>query len=570
MNNDATSSRVALYARVSSEAQTRDGTIESQLEALRQRIIADNAMTDQELSFIDDGYSGTTLIRPALDRLRDQAAAGVFCRLYVHSPDRLARRYAYQVLLAEELKASGVEVVFLNRSLGENPEDNLLLQVQGMVAEYERAKILERSRRGKQHAAQQGSVSVLGRAPYGYRYHTRQMGGGQAKFMVHFEEARIVNDMFTWMAMERVSLYEIARRLKAKGIPSVTGQAFWNRGTLHRILHNPCYKGCAAFGKHRSVPYQPRLRPMRNKPEQPRRPVNMQPVPPEQWINIPVPAIVDAAVFDAVQQQFTENRQRHRRASGGAKYLLQGLIVCRDCGFAMCGCRTRGLQYYRCIGNNSARDSGIRVCQSRSIHGEPLDQAVWKDVQTLLNDPWRVEAEYQRRRDLSASQGKDGPDAVRLQKQVGQARRQIERLIDAYGQGLINKSEFEPRIRSTRDYLTTLETDLQSHVDEQRQLQELRVVIDHLKTFADRVRDGLDGATDLDRRAIVQALVKRIEVDAEKVNIVYRVNCVPFALGPKWAQAQDCRARGGAAARRVAPSSTHLKVRHLIRRWRRN
>ena len=159
--------RVALYARVSSEQQAQAGTIDSQIEAILQRARADGAGIEPEMRFIDEGHSGATLIRPALERLRDLAAAGGVDRLYVLCPDRLARSYAYQVLLVDELQRCGVEVGFVNRDLGKTPEDQLLLQVQGMVAEYERAKIIERSRRGKLHAARRGSVSVLSGAPYG-------------------------------------------------------------------------------------------------------------------------------------------------------------------------------------------------------------------------------------------------------------------------------------------------------------------------------------------------------------------------------------------------------------------
>src|SRR5262249_54387990 len=134
--------RAALYARVSSDKQADEGTIASQVAALKQRCHEDNLLVEEELSFIDDGYSGTTLVRPALERLRDVAASGMLDRLYVHSPDRLARRYAYQVLLLDEFQRSGVEVVFLNHPIGGSAEDQLLLQVQGMVAEYERAKLI--------------------------------------------------------------------------------------------------------------------------------------------------------------------------------------------------------------------------------------------------------------------------------------------------------------------------------------------------------------------------------------------------------------------------------------------
>ena len=153
--------RVALYARVSGEKQAKEDTIDSQIESVTQRIANDALVCDPELRFIDDGVSGTILARPGLERLRDQAAAGAIDRVYMLDPDRLSRKYAYQVLILEELARCGVEVVFLRNPVGRGPEQDLLLQVQGMIAEYERAKIMERCRRGKQHAARRGSVNVL-------------------------------------------------------------------------------------------------------------------------------------------------------------------------------------------------------------------------------------------------------------------------------------------------------------------------------------------------------------------------------------------------------------------------
>ncbi len=171
----------AMYARVSSEQQAEAHTVASQVAAVRERVAADGLTVSEAMQFLDEGYSGATLIRPGLERLRDVIAAGPVDRLYVHSPDRLARTYAYQVILVEEFRQAGVEVVFLNRALGRSPEDDLLLQVQGMIAEYERAKIIERHRRGKRHAARAGAVNVLSGAPYGYRYISKYEGGGQAR-----------------------------------------------------------------------------------------------------------------------------------------------------------------------------------------------------------------------------------------------------------------------------------------------------------------------------------------------------------------------------------------------------
>src|SRR3954451_7823164 len=261
---------VAIYARVSSEQQATSNTIDSQIAALEARLAQDGLCLPPDCRFIDDGYSGATLVRPALERLRDAVAAGNLDRLYVHSPDRLARRYAYQVLLIDEFHRAGVEVVFLNRPIGLSPEDDLLLQVQGMVAEYERAKILERSRRGKRHAARKGAVSALSGAPYGYRYTDKRHGGGVARYEVVEDEAAVVRQMFGWLGRDRVSIGEVGRRLRQAGRRTRAGVA-WQRGTVWRLLKNPAYAGRAAFGKTRAGPLRPRLRPIRGSCGQPRR-----------------------------------------------------------------------------------------------------------------------------------------------------------------------------------------------------------------------------------------------------------------------------------------------------------
>jgi len=241
--------RVAIYARVSGESQAKEDTIASQLEAVARRVADDALECDPELRFVDDGVSGSILVRPGLERLRDQAAAGAIDRLYVLDPDRFSRKYAYQVLLLEELDHCGVEVVFLRNPPGRGPEENLLLQVQGMIAEYERAKIMERCRRGKQHAARRGSVNVLSGAPYGYRYIGKHEGGGEARYQVMAEEARVVQKIFEWVGQERRSIGEVCRRLKDEGVPTRTGKSAWDRSVVWLVLKNPAYKGTAAFGK---------------------------------------------------------------------------------------------------------------------------------------------------------------------------------------------------------------------------------------------------------------------------------------------------------------------------------
>jgi site-specific DNA recombinase len=538
-SRDHRAMRAAIYARVSSERQAQEDTIDSQVQALREHVHEDGLELDDELCFLDDGYSGSTLVRPALERLRDQAAAGAIGRLYVHSPDRLARRYAYQVLLVDELENAGVDLVFLNRPLGRGAEDDLLLQVQGIVAEYERAKILERSRRGKLHAARRGRVSVLSQAPYGYRYVGKELTGGEARFDVCLPEAQVVRDIYRWVAHERLSISQAARRLGEQSVPSPRGRACWDRSTLWGILRNPAYKGMAGFGKRRIGPRLPRPRPRRDGREQPRRPVSWYRTPSEQWTGIPVPAIIEEELFEAVQEQLRENKQRHRLAKREAKYLLQGLIVCTCCGYAMCGRRYDGRLYYRCVGNVVHRMTRQRVCQSRSVRGETLEAALWADVSALLAEPQRIEQEYQRR--LSLGDRTDAsPDWRKRQMLTSRVQRQISKLIDAYGDGLIDKEEFEPRIRGARQHLEKLQAETRSQEELQVQIREIRMVVGELEEFSKRVHGGLENADQETRRRIIARLVKRVEVGEEEIRVVYRVGCTPFEPAPGGGPWQDC------------------------------
>jgi len=530
--------RAALYARVSSEQQAQAGTIDSQIAAILTRAAEETVSIEPELRFVDDGHSGATLVRPALERLRDQAAAGAIDRLYVLCPDRLARSYAYQMLLVDELQKCGVELLFLNHPLGKTPEDNLLLQVQGMVAEYERAKIIERGRRGKLHAARQGRVNVMGKAPYGYRY-LPASGGETARYQVEFAQASVVQEIFQWVAHERLSLKQACKRLEKQGVLSPSGKGRWNTSTLLGMLRNPAYKGLAAFGRRRNgPPIRPRLRVRRNGHEHPRNGQGSYRTPSQEWISIPVPSIVDEALFEAVSEQLAQNRQRHRQGQRPIRHLLAQLLVCKCCGYAYGGRYNGGAarkckySYYRCAGTEAHRFGGQKVCENKSLRQDLLDAAVWNDVRSLLSDPARVQEELQRR--IAGDQ----PDAqeqahTKLSGQIEKVRRAIARLIDAYGEGLMEKSEFEPRIKSARTQLAQWQEQLQQQIDQQTRAREMRLLIDNLQTFSRQVASGLENADWATRRQIITTLVKRVEIEPNQVTIVYRVNLDPFDPSPR-------------------------------------
>jgi site-specific DNA recombinase len=525
--------RVAIYARVSSEQQAQEQTIASQVAALRQRVADDGFELPEELCFLDEGVSGSTLLRPALERLRDAAYVGGFQKLYVHSPDRLARRYAYQVLLVDELAKHGVEIAFLNRAIGVSPEEDLLLQMQGMFAEYERAKIMERSRRGKRHAATRGSVNVLSGAPYGYRYVSKRDGQGHASYEIHEEQAAVVKQMFEWVGRDRVSLGEVSRRLQAKGVASATGKSWWDRTSVWGILKNPAYMGSAAFGKTRTGPRRAQLRKPRGQAKVPRRTASTYDTKPEEQITIAVPALVSPELFASVQEQLTENRLRGRERRRGAKYLLQGLLECQCCGYAYYGkpvsrSSAKGkatYAYYRCVGTDAYRFGGQRVCQNAQVRTDKLDQAVWDDACELLRNPQLLRKEYERR--LAAP---DSSDTERsLQKQIATAQRTMNRLIDIHTDGLIDRDEFEPRLERARRRHAELESklgSLRSQTQEQTALREALACVD---SFSEAVRANLDQADWTTRREILRTLIDRIVIEPTQVRIVYRINFPLFA-----------------------------------------
>ena len=239
----------AIYARVSSDRQRREQTIQSQTAALRELAAARGLLVPDDLVFEDEGVSGAVLRRPELERLRDLAVEGRFEVLLCLAPDRLARRYAYQVLLLEEFERAGIEVVFAKEpERSGTPEDELLRQFQGMIAEYERAQIAERCRRGKLHRARAGAVSVLARAPYGYRY-VKKSEHADALYEIDEVEAPVVREMFRRYAEDGESIGRIARWLAEPGVTTRTGKTGWNTATIWGILRNPAYAGQAAYGK---------------------------------------------------------------------------------------------------------------------------------------------------------------------------------------------------------------------------------------------------------------------------------------------------------------------------------
>jgi site-specific DNA recombinase len=313
---------------------------------------------------------------------------------------------------------------------------------------------------------------------------------------------------------------------------------------LRRLLHNPAYKGEALYGRHRVVEHRVPLRPRRGQPAVPRRHRSLtregtEPIP------IPVPALVSAERFEQVAEQLRENQKRLRCRLAQASYTLQGLLVCGRCGYALYGHKSRGkgkvYAYYQCGGRRLTDAAGARKCSCRGVQGPALDEAVWADVCALLAEPERVEQEYQRR---LQSERNENPNTDSLNKQIASIKKMIGRLIDAYSEGLLDKAEFEPRLRPARERLARLEAAAQAEAEAAAQQAELQLALGRLQQFAQEIHEGLNNADWRTRRDIIRAVVREIVVSEQEVRIVYRVPHRPFVEGPSGASFHDWRSRG--------------------------
>jgi len=521
----------AIYARVSSEQQREAHTIASQTAALIELARTLDVEVPKAWIFEDDGYSGATLERPGLERVRDLAAEGQIQAVLVYSPDRLSRKYAYQILLIEELTRHGVETRFLNAPQGVTAEDQLVVQFQGMIAEYERAQILERSRRGKRHRARAGEISVLSGAPYGYRY-IRKSEDAPASYAVIEAEARVVRQVYEHYTTAGWSIGAITRWLNDQRVATRKPGARWERSMVWAMLRNPAYRGAAGFGKTRVAARQRVTRPLRVRGGVPTRDSAHHERPREDWIEIPVPALIDEPIFARAQELLQDNKVRAQRRTI-VPSLVQGLVSCRRCGYALSRTSTRSsarlIHYYRCIGSDAWRHLGGPRCTTRPVRQDLLDETVWTEVMRLLEDPTLVQQELDRR--LAVARAAD-PTTQRertVQRDLVRVGKSIERILTAYQEDLLSLEQLRERMPPLRQREQALRTELQSIADQTRERAVYLSLAETLSMFLGRLRVAADTLDMLERQRIVRLVVKEVLV-ADDV-IVIR-HCIPVPSEP--------------------------------------
>ncbi|MFQ5968681.1 MAG: recombinase family protein [Acidimicrobiia bacterium] len=517
--------RAALYARVSTELQEKEQTIQSQLAAITRYADQHGLSVCPALTYTDDGYSGTWLDRPALDELRDHAKEGRFDVVVVLCADRLARRYAYQVLLLEELKRAGIEVHFCERPITDTPDDQLLLQVQGAIAEYERAKLLERCRRGRLHRARLGELAPPS-TPYGYTYAARKYGG-DGQIRIHEEEAAMVRQVFAWYAEEGASQLEVLKKLNASPWKTRRGRNEWAGATLTRMLRCEWYVGRAYYNR---ITRRPRERSAEDAATGAPIKTTLAQRPRSEWIEVCVARIVPDELFERVQQRIQENRHfARRRLRRQDTYLLRGLLKCGMCGYAYLGFTQTtydaglpGYSYYRCTTRYEAQrvvNAVAEPCTNKVLRCAGADEVVWTTIRDLLLDSDTLAEEL---RGWLARTTADSKGDERLRHATSRwqdLNRQRERLVDAYQTGALDLDDFRTRKTAIENRILAVEKE-QAELRSSATRRELAVrQVAGVEAVAQALRRHLDDPSFEAKRTILRLVIEKVVVTGQRLEI---------------------------------------------------
>jgi len=506
--------RAALYARVSTPHQEQEATIDSQIAALESFANKESLELDPELYFLDQAVSGARIDRPELERLRDLATERRFNVVLCYSPDRLARHYAHQWVLLEELRRLGIEVVFVNQpTVPDGPQGKLLLGVQGLFAEYERVQITERLRRGRLYLMRQGK-RVNPNPPYGYQYvPVSEPNGG--RWIVNPAEAEIVRSIYRWYTEEQLTIIQIEDRLQAAGDQMAPRGKRWHYSTIQLILKQPAYTGRAYYNRTRAC--HEAIGQPKKSGRGLRRSARHAPRPQEDWIEIAVPALVTEAVWQRAQERLKMNKRFATRNNKRHFYLLRSLLVCGVCGRTLSG-RASGdgkQLYYYCTNQGRCRDPDVAP-HTCSVTGRDIEPLVWEAVCELLRHPrlladaWQTQCE---------SDDADPDEADRLQSRLRSLDRQWSRLLDAFQDGLVAKKELsrrKERLDAERESLSQRLEQLRCQDQRKRAKTQM---LDDFAVFCQKIQTSLADPTPEVKQEVIRLLIDHIVVDKDAITI---------------------------------------------------
>src|SRR3989344_764677 len=444
---------VTIYGRVSTEEQKKKENIDSQVDELEK--LAKESKGEYSLindyKYLDDGWSGGILNRPALDKLREDATRGLFSAVLVNDVDRLSRDNTHLGIIIKDLRRNGVRVIFRKHPGEQNPQTNLLINILGSYAEFEKEMIAGRTRRGRMYKAQVLKKIVGSRPPYGYRY----IKGDKSKNIFGYyevvpSEAEVVKMMFNWVAYEKKTAREVVRELTRRKIPTKKKNTKWAKSTVLRILHRTDYicklyynkQECVETDKHINTDLKPRKQ---LKSGRRTRPI-------EEWILIPLPEhlrIISDKTFDLVQKSITNNLSFSPR-NGKREYLLRGRVYCGLCGCLYQGIPCHGKTYYRC-GNRGKTFPEPRTCFAPTITTSKLDQPVWEALTRAIQNPRLIVEQVKKIKSSRYSE----EDKIRgqideLAKQVNSYDQEEERVLEAYRHKVITLEQLNKEMTKIR------------------------------------------------------------------------------------------------------------------------
>lgn len=462
---------IAIYARVSTAAQEIQETIEAQL--LQVRTFADNHGYTIVKEYLDEGWSGNILPRPALDELRVDAKKNMWEAILIYDPDRLSRVYYHQELVMDELKKLGIETLFVTVPPVKDINDRMMGGMRGLFAEYERAKISERFRIGKINRINTGNV-LMSEAPYGYIYIPNTGKKGGAGYIVgHLEinekEAAVVQKMFMWVADEGLTLRAVVRRLQELGIPPrKSGRGVWNTSTLSTILRNQTYIGKAYWGaSYAVVPKKPLKEQKYKRNEKTSRKTK----PESEWMRVNVPHIVEEDLFFRAGKKLRENFALMGRNKKN-NYLLAGKIWCA-CGRRRTG---EGPQhgkhlYYRCT-NRVYNFPLPRTCAEGGVNARIADEVVWEQLKQIMSTPSLMIAHAKRwvENQKNSTSNKSMIDIENTKNEITKLMDREKRYTNAFGEGVISLDKLKEHLAPLKEKISLLEKSLaQAHkMQEQR------------------------------------------------------------------------------------------------------
>ena len=507
---------IATYSRVSTATQEEQQTIKTQLNTLKDFSEKNNYHIVKE--YIDDGWSGDILARPALDRLRQDAKSKMWEAILIYDPDRLARRYSYQELIMDELKEAGIEIIFVTISAPQNSEDKILYGVRGLFAEYERAKISERFRLGKVRKVKEGHI-LLSTAPYGYDYIPRK-DNIHGYIEINPKDAMIVKMIFNWVDTEGLTQRKIINRLKELNIqPRKSKRGVWSTSTLTTLLKNKTYIGEAKWGcSYSVVPNNPKIKDTYRKIKKSSRKVK----PESEWYTIPVPAIIEKEVFDRVRNRIESNFKLSQRNTRN-EYLLTGVIYC-SCGKRRTG---EGPQngkylYYRCCDriNNFPFP---KTCEEKGIDAKIADRMVWNKIAKLLCSPELVEKQIDRFSALQKNKEFTPLEDIQiLEKEITKLKIEEERYSKAYGAGLFTIEKLSEYILPIKEKISSLEIQINRVNQMKSENEALNMKIptkEQIHEFTEKARVNIKDLSFEQKKCIIRSVISKIEGTPQKLKI---------------------------------------------------